>query len=293
MIIKEQFLPVMPQKISFQVVSNQHALLMPVGDIHYGTKDFPTNKFIEHFKWGMDRGAVFIGMGEYLDFAPHSQRRITSQLREEIQEQMDEMIKQKMREFYRMIEFTAGRWIGLIEGDHRWDFFDGTSADQFLCGLLNADFLGSSALITLHPAGLPKNHREGETRVYIHHGIGSSRSAGGHLHRVEDLLKWVDCDVALMGHSHSKIGAPIDCQTISPDGVHYHKTKLIARTGSWLKGYQSTGPQPLSSAVSKSRGSYVEGKAYTPSALGGIAIGIGFEQVPHSRYLKPALHFSM
>jgi hypothetical protein len=188
---------------------------------------------------------------------------------------------------------TGGRWIGLIEGDHRWDFADGTSADQYLCHLLGTDFLGSSALVTLKPSGLPKGHREGETKIFVHHGIGSSRSSGGHLHRVEDLLKWVDADLFLMGHSHAKVAAPIDWQTVSPDGIHYHKTKLLARTGSWMKGYQSSRPLDNSELVSKSRGSYIEQKAYTPSALGGLAIGIGFEKIPESRFYKPALHLSL
>jgi hypothetical protein len=232
-------------------------------------------------------------MGEYLDFAPQSQRRITSDLREEITRQIDDMVRARVEDLYTLMAHTKGKWIGMLEGDHRWDFSDGTSADQYLCNLLCTDFLGTSALLSLHPDGLPKNHREGETKIFIHHGIGSSRSSGGHLHRVEDLLKWVDADIYLMGHSHAKVAAPIDWQTVSQDGVHYHKTKLLARTGSWMKGYQSSIPLSNSSAVYKSRGSYIEQKAYTPSALGGLCIGIGFEKIPGSKFYKPAVHLSI
>ena len=100
-------------------------------------------------------------------------------------------------------------------------------------------------------------------------------------------------DIYLMGHSHAKVAAPIDWQTISPDGIHYHKTKLLARTGSWMKGYQSSKPLDNSALVSKSRGSYIEQKAYTPSALGGLCIGIGFEKIPDSKFYKPAVHLSL
>jgi hypothetical protein len=293
MIIKDQVLKVQAQEIQFQVVSNQHALLMPIGDVHFGAENFPTRKFVDHLSWGLDRGAVFIGMGEYLDFAPHSQRRITSQLRDEIQREIDDMVRKKMYELYALMAHTGGRWLGMLEGDHRWDFADGTSADQYLCHLLGTDFLGTSALVKVHPVGLPKGHPEGDTKIFAHHGIGTSRSAGGHLNRVEDLLKWVDADIYLMGHSHAKVAAPIDWQTVSGDGVHYHKTKLVARTGSWMKGYQSSQALPNHSPVTNSRGSYIEQSAYTPSALGGLCIGIGFEKIQDSKFYKPAVHLSL
>jgi hypothetical protein len=110
---------------------------------------------------------------------------------------------------------------------------------------------------------------------------------------VENLLEWVDADIYLMGHTHAKVAAPIDYQTITPDGVHTHRTRMLARTGSWFKGYSSTGPYEANEAARLSRGNYVEQKAYTPTALGSPVFGLGFERISGSKYYKPSLHCSI
>ena len=191
------------------------------------------------------------------------------------------------------MEFTKGRWIGMLEGDHRWEYQDGTSADQQLCRALQCAFLGDAALIRLEIPGVPKGHPEGDVLIYAHHGIGSSRLQGGHLHRVEDLLKIVEADIYLMGHSHAKVSAPIDQQRVTPDGIHYHRTKIIARTGAWMRGYLSSPPLPLDKPAVESRATYVEKAAYSPAAVGGLCFGVGAEQIEGSDYYRPTLHYSV
>jgi hypothetical protein len=163
--------------------------------------------------------------------------------------------------------------LGLLEGDHRHTYetgeMAGRSVDQQIAIALQIDFLGTSALIRLHPWGFEEEHYEGDTILYAHHGVGYSRLAGTQLNRVEDLMRWINADIFLMGHSHAKVNAPVDQQNISPDGIHYHRTKIIARTGGWLRAYLSRQPQPLEMPASVSRGSYVEQKAMAPSSLGG------------------------
>ena len=279
------------QEVPWQLAKNQTAIIMPLGDIHFGSKDFPAKHLIDNISWALSRGCLFIGLGEYLDFTSESQRKLTGQMRDSSRSHIDDAVRYKADELFEILAPTKGRWIGMIEGDHRWDFLGGTSVDQYLCGLLGCDFLGTSSLIRLS-AGI-KNHPEADCIFYVHHGIGTSRTSGGNLLQVENLIKTFDADVFLMGHSHAKVGAPIDRQAISPDGVHYHRTKILARTGAWLKGYVSHAPLPLTDPVINSRGTYVEQRAYTPSALGGIVIGVGYEQIPGSKYYKPALHLSL
>ncbi len=279
------------QKESFMLVRDQHIFLMPIGDVHYGAKAFPEGKLKSHIQWGMDRGAYFVGMGEYLDLFSATQRTVLGGLRDSVREQLDEMVKEKMDDLAYILEPTRGRWIGLLEGDHRWDFMDGTSADQYLCKRLRCDFLGTSGLIRM-AAGAPKGHPEADCLLYVHHGIGASRSDGGNLARVGDLLKFIDADIYLMGHSHDKMAKSIDRQSVTPDGVHYHQTKVIGRTGSWLRGYSSSEPLDLDAPVIESRGSYVEQAAYAPTALGGLCFGIGFEQIHGSKFYRPTIHHS-
>lgn len=274
------------------LVRDQYILLMPIGDVHYCTKAFPEDKLKSHIQWGLDRGAYFVGMGEYLDLFSATQRLVLGGLRDSVRAQLDEMVKDKMDNLAYILEPTKGRWLGLLEGDHRWDFMDGNSADQYLCKRLKCDFLGTSGLIRIKNMHSPKNHPEADCLLYVHHGIGASRTEGGNLNRVGDLLKFLDADIYLMGHSHDKMAKSIDRQSISPDGVHYHQTKVIGRTGSWLRSYISTLPLDLDDPVIDSRGSYVEQAAYEPSALGGLCFGIGFEQIQGSKFYRPTIHHS-
>jgi hypothetical protein len=278
-------------RFSWDLAKNQKMILMPLGDIHYGSRDFPLNHLCDNISWAIDHGCTFLGMGEYLDFTSHSQRSHMGVLRESTKEILDQMVLEQAQELLSVLAPTKGKWVGMLEGDHRWDFLGGTSVDQYLCSELKCPFLGTSAMIRI-AAGV-KGHPEADTILYAHHGIGSSRTSGGHLIQVENLLKTFDADIYLMGHSHAKVGSPIDRQCISPDGIHYHRTKILARTGAWLKGYTSSGPLKLNEPAISSRGSYVEQKAYQPAALGGICIGIGWEQIHKSRFYKPALHLSL
>src|SRR4030042_1804564 len=156
-------------------------------------------------------------MGEYLDFPSQSQRAILGPLRDSIKEDIDKMVRENVEKLADILRPTKGYWVGLIEGDHRWIFQDSTSADQYLCQLLQCDFLGTSSLVRI--AMGVNHHPEADTILYVHHGIGSSRTSGGHLNRVEDLLKIWEADIYLMGHSHAKVASPLDRQYISPDGV--------------------------------------------------------------------------
>ena len=281
------------QKVPFALTTNQKMLLMPVGDIHFGSKGWPKTKFVDHLKWGMERGAWFLGVGEYLDFASFSQRKQMAPLRDHVKDQISHMLNEQTWKFYDLISFTKGRWIGLLEGDHFWEYEDGTTCDQMLCRLLGAKFLGTSSYIRLTPNDSPKGHHEADTIVYVHHGIGSARLAGSHLHRVEDMLKWIDADIYLMGHTHAKVSAPLDRQYITPDEIHYHRTKIIARTGGFMRGYYSQKPMELTKPAAHSRGSYIEQRAYTPSAMGGLCIGIGYEKIDKSTFYRPTLHYSV
>lgn len=279
----------------FKLAENQYMLLMPVGDVHYQTRGWPEQKFKDHIAWGLDRGAYFIGMGEFLDSASESQRQVAAQFREETKETLDDLMRESADNLIYLLKETKGRWIGAIEGDHRWDFSSAPagepqSLDQYICRALGTDFLGSEGWIRITP-GI-KGHPEADTLLLAHHGVGGGSTAGGHLNRVEQQVKGFEADVYLMGHSHSKAATAVDRQYLSPSNAHYHRTKVLARTGGWLLGYNSSGPLPLNERPSRSRGSYVERKALQPSALGGAAIGIGYEEVEKGFY-RPTLHYSV
>jgi hypothetical protein len=289
--IHKTFKPVQRKtKDNFQLTERQKMLLVPIGDIHFGASDWPEHKFKNNIQWALDRGAYFVGMGDYFDLASETQRKQFGGMRDSVREQIDEMLLEKADNLAYILEPTKGRWLGMIEGNHRWDTMHGTSIDQRLCKQLNCDFLGTSGLIHLKTG--KEDHFESDCRVYVHHGVGAPRSMGASLNRLIDLLVFIDADICLMGHSHDIHPKKIDRQSMTPDGIHYHQSKLIARTGSWMLGYVSHAPLDLDAPAIESRGNYPEQGAMAPTALGFLTIGIGYEQIKHSKYYRPTIHYS-
>lgn len=276
-------------KILQENTTNQQMILMPVGDVHAYSRGWPQEKFVNHLKWGMDRGATFLGMGEYLDFTSTSQREKLAGLRISCSEELDEMVMEKIMEFADLISFTKGNgnWVGLIEGDHYHEFQNRKTTAQVLCEYLGCDYLGDMAMIRIE-MNVPGN-KLAVCTVVAHHGVGSASTAGGHLNRVEKMAGWLAADIYLMGHSHSKANTAIDMLTFDGN-VLYHRTKLIARTGGWFRGYDSGFPLSLDRPAYESQGSYVEKKAMMPTAIGGIAIDIGYDKVEGCDIYRPTIH---
>jgi len=276
---------------TFKLTRAQQVLIMPVGDVHAYSAHWPEKRFQDHIKWGIDQGAYFLGMGEYLDFTSASQRAILTGLRGSQKTMIDDMMKEKVDKFFKLIEFSKDRWLGLLEGDHYHEYQNGVTVDQHLCQLLNCPFLGTSTLLALRlqlQSGMSEKtfSQFVDVMIFAHHGAGGGRKQGSHLHRIEDLITMVEADIYLMGHSHSKANAPLDRLYRTSDGYLYHKTKVIARTGGFLRGYAGSAPQDLKSAAAMSRGSYVEEAAYAPSALGGLVLSIGLKEIEYKAEQK-------
>ena len=294
MITKVFKLKKIKQKIPFQLAKNQQGLIMPVGDIHFGSPHVSRERIVEHFKWGMDRGAFFIGMGDYLDFTSESQMKIISALRDSTKRALeDDVVIPAVKELIDLLSFTAGRWIGLVSGNHCYPFMDGTNTDQMLAAGLGTDYLGTMTMVRVQPHESVGSHHEADTIIVAHHGVGGGITIGGQLSKPEHMLKWVDADIILMGHSHAKLGAPIDRIYVTPDGVTAHRTTVIARTGSFLKAYDGMAPVSTSRPAYLSEGSYVEKRALMPSSLGGLCFGVGISKIPESKFYKPEIHFSV
>lgn len=288
MITKIIKIPHKPQR--FKLNEDQRFLLMPVGDIHYGSHGWPKNKFLATMKWAHSRGAYFLGMGDPLELTPTSQRKITDSMRDSTQEVFDQDADRKVEELAELMKFTKGKWLGMLEGNHRWIYQDGTSTDQKLCKLMGCDFLGSSTFMRFQMEGIPKS---GDVTLFAHHGRGGGSTIGGQLLKPEHLLKFSLADLVLMGHSHGKLAGAIDKLYLSTDNVLYHKTTIVARTGAFLKAYEAVDPLPLTEPAYLSRGSYVEEGAMMPSSMGSVCFSIGATKVNRSVDWRPVIHWTI
>jgi hypothetical protein len=247
-------------------------LIMPVGDIQWhGHEDFVAIKMLaRHIAWGVDQGAYFLGMGDYIDFmSPSNRSKLAGAgFYDTSAEAIDDKAIELADELFdKALAPSKGRWLGLLEGHHYAQLRDGSTTDQYLARKLNARFLGSSAYVRLV---LTAGNKRVPCVIWAHHGNGGGSGSGAPLNRLDAVTKTFDADVYLMGHQHKLVGAPVDYVTpvFDKSGGHLkHRTKMLACTGSFLKGYVANSRQG-----SVPRGTYVEQKMLNPVSLGGALL---------------------
>lgn len=251
---------------------------MPIGDVQWsGEEDAVALDMLKrHIAWGVKQGAWFIGMGDYIDtLSPSNRARLRgAALYDTAVKAFDHDASARVKELYdRALKPSRGRWLGLLEGHHFFQYRDQTTSDQELAKMLECPFLGTSAYVRLV---FPRNNTSsttGQVTLWAHHGAGSSSAAGGAINRIERVMRSWDADIYLMGHHH-KVGAqPMDyVRPVFPShGKPHliHSTKMLVATGSFLKGYvvgSNDGGIP--------RGGYVESGMMNPVQLGAPLVRI-------------------
>lgn len=249
--------------------SAPYTLIMPIGDIQYGTPDCNVQMLREHIRWGIENNAYFIGMGDYGDYASPSNRlRLKSAgLYDGTQLALERAGRLMADELFEdALKPSVGRWLGMVRGHHYMDFADGTNSDQYLAAKLNAPHLGTCGLLGLE-------YNEGIVEILVHHGTGYGQTVGSPLARLErQAANWPTVHVFLVGHQHKIVAArhPEKMYPLWNSGTLSHQSSVIACTGSFMRGYLANRIGPSG----QPEGSYVEQKFLPPVALGGILLHI-------------------
>lgn len=239
--------------------------LLPFGDVHYKNPQHHSELWDEWCLWAKIKPrAMFIGMGDFLEWFSDSERKgvRSINLHESSEKMMDDFAKESCDEFFEKIKFMRGRVLGMLEGNHFYQFQNGMTSTQYLCQRLGCKYLGASGFIRIcfkHT----KMNKDMKIDVFVHHGKGASRLVGGSLNSVQQMAECAEADIYLMGHDHKKsIGMSSRlCLTDGRTGIHLKEKKVLyARTGSFLKGYEPDKP------------SYVTKSLLNPSDLGTVKI---------------------
>ena len=260
--------------ITYKVMPNETVTLMPIGDAQVGVEAADLKRLKSHVEWGFHtKQALFLGMGDYVDMASPSNRRTlkAAGLYDTVTEALQAKAQEDIKTFLQHTMYTKGAWLGLLQGHHYMDMADGTTSDMKIAEALRAPFLGDAAIVRIifdkhkDVDGLPL-----KADIWCHHGRGGGVGAAAPISLLEKTARGFDADIYLMGHQHKKVATPIDEMFWSRDGRMLHRTKLLACTGSFLKGY-------LANSMSEGRagGTYVEKGMMTSVSLGGIVIELG------------------
>ena len=253
--------------------------VMPIGDIQWDGKGGATALHLlqQSIRVGLERGAHFVGMGDYIDpFSPSNRQRLEgAALYDTARGVIDNQGVQLVEELYEeALAPTRNRWLGLLEGHHFMQLREGDTTDQRLCKLLNAPHLGTCAFIGLRFSR--HGGKVGYVVLWVHHGAGSGQRASAPATKLETITPYWEADVFIMGHMTKQAAVPMNRVYPVWHGTPHlsHRKKVLVGSGGFSKWYIEYVKQ-----VQTPRGSYVEQKMLNPAALGCPIITI----IPHIR----------
>lgn len=248
----------------------QETILMPMGDLQYGAEGADLDKWQRYIEWGMKHGAYFIGMGDYVDVASPSgrQKLRNADLYDSVKDALNDSAARALEKVWSTVRGTEGRWIGLHEGHHFWDFGNGTT-DTILAERLKAPFLGTCAITQINFRN-DDHKRAVKAQIWSHHGEGSGVTMAGPLNKLEHMMsRFPSVDVFLLGHYSRKAAYPVDAlvPVYGKNPRLIAKRRILAITGGFMKGYNVGNRHD-----GRAQGSYVEKGLMPPTNLGGVVI---------------------
>jgi hypothetical protein len=244
--------------------------IIPFGDAHEDSELCDVARW-ENFKRRCreedDEFTRYIEMGDPNEFASSAERLILSnpKLHESMKKKFEKDADHNTRKFVSGISFMRGKMLGVMEGNHRWDFQDGTTSDQRIAEALDSKFLGSLCCIRL---AITQMDRTVNVDIVAHHGISGGNSAGATLNQLNKLRGiFPVADIYMMGHSHDRGIWPKSTLILHNSGrrgkmILKQKRQLLCRTGSFLCGYVD------------GEESYVADRLYQPCELGTIKLDV-------------------
>jgi hypothetical protein len=177
-----------------------------------------------------------------------------------------------------------GHLIGLLCGNHYGVFRggkgkkenadNGLTTDEKLCRLMGTKYLGATSFVQLVFAS--KNHATSMALdMWVHHGSAVCATLGGSITQVEKMQNTAIADIYLLAHDHKRFAVPASPKLFLRKAhaglpTLHHKKIILARTGSFMRGYVD------------GEDSYISEKAAPPSDLGVVKIEITPRRFQHN-----------
>jgi hypothetical protein len=246
----------------------QKTYLVPVGDIQQGASGVDLSKLRDDINRGLDHDAYYCGLGDYLDVMSPSGRAKyeAAGFYDSVGAAIGAQCTEELAKLQEILEPTRGRWWGLVQGHHYFDFGDGTTTDTRLAEWLGCPFLGDSAFIR-------PRFQDGTVRtsldIYITHGSGSGQTQAAPISKLEKTSNGVMADLYLINHYARRGSVPRDRIKLNQQGVIESYTIHMTATGGYMKGYEQG-----SRKGGRAQGSYVERAMMNPTTMGGVLIGL-------------------
>ena len=245
--------------------------LIPFGDVHRDSDMHAHGHWKDFLAYARgQKDALFLGMGDYTDGVSTSERISLSGpgLHDTTRNTMKDVYKGVAKTLTNELAFMRGRCIGMLGGNHYFDFGNGDTTDHVLAAKLGAKFLGVCSFIRLSMRFENRNQTRHSLDIFAHHGKGGGSTPGAQFNTIEKMLCSADADIYLMGHTHGKGCIPSSPRLkliSSGNNAELNvreRTPWLGRTGSFLKAYEDN------------KVSYNVDAARSPCALGWIEFEI-------------------
>ncbi len=245
--------------------------LAPACCIHWpiGDKDL-LEEWVEQVKNSPHTYTVL--MGDSLDTArTHYRKHVRSYDSDEnSQEAFDIYVREETEKLAEVLRPIRRKILGTIRGNHYWEFSDRTNTEQYLCKLLDIQYLGVLDLLKI------RNKNGNGITVYMHHSGGSSgaRTTGGDANALARQECGFTADMYMAGHTHRRLAWKEESVGLSNDlepQIVSH-SKCFVRCGAFLKGFKLDNP-----TVDKPHfPAYAESASYRPTDLGWTTVDVTF-----------------
>jgi len=206
-------------------------------------------------------------MGDFNDFASVSERKslIRGSVHEDTWRKFDEMAERDNRLIAREVSFMRGHLLGLLDGNHNWNFQNGKTGTEDL-----AERLGTESLGWLCHYTVDFNFLNTTKKICVHfvlcHGRAGGKTAGVTINQVDDLRRvFPAADVYCMGHDHERGAWPKSVLIHTFNGLK-QKRQFLCRSGSFKRGYVDGQP------------GYEVGRLLKPADLGALKLKISFHR---------------
>lgn len=248
-------------------VDNKPTLLIPIGDVQYGTEGCQWEKFHswigEILRLEDDYQLLFCGMGDFIDALRPTERGDYPRSSEHIRTGLEDKVELDTEALMTILAPTVGKWLFTLRGHHFYQYHDGTTSDSRFAEKLGCMFGGDSVFGSI-------NFKGGEKyTLFARHGQGSASTTASAITRLRNQMIGNTADLNLRGHHHRK--GKEEMPVI--DLVGRQRPKALTRnrigllTGGWLEGYiegRIEDGQP--------HGTYAEKAGLNPLDAGGVRV---------------------
>jgi len=243
---------------------NQTFTLYPLGDVHLGSANCDVHAFDQTLaEIRDDPHALWVGMGDMVEsIAANDKRWTAGGIDENIvnlasQDRIGDVYVAKLAAKLKPI---ADKLVVYGDGNHEWAFdkhYYTNLSVRVLDAIGRSDAYGEWESLTRLEFS-DGGHRH-PLVIFASHGWQAGRMDGAKMNEVSRIMSYVDADIYLQGHSHSKFAvAKTRIEANQPWTKLVARKVYVAHTGSYLRTLQQN-------VVG-----YAERFGYPPTSIGGV-----------------------